>query len=336
MRSTTLRWFQVWKEARKDRSADIPAPHAIALSPTEKRIVATTNLTLKALQDQHAKRSRPMRANLDRTLEQLSKVEEPAWDQVVHRTKRTQEDVTIGSFAHHLLMSAFVLGEGAFNAVAFAATGEPTIFSLMMAVPLTIAIPLLAYKAGVAARQYEPLKRQAIWVVSLTGAAAAGTWIVNTLRVSYLESQHIGDTATWVPTTLSYAVLNMIVFLAATIVTCLATDSDGAFVRAKKRFERQKTRVSRLRGELAQLQDRLVHQAEMIRQAGHQFIQFYRAVNRRGRSGVPAYFDDDAVRHHEPEFAEVHFDDTLDPPRAHAAEVIRRLPAAVDAINGEA
>ena len=323
MGTRRLTRFEIWLDAWRDRRHNLPAPNAQALGPAERKIQAAVNLTIRSLQDQYAKASEPLKARLTAAREQLRKVELPEWDRIVKKTGRHQEDVTLGAFTHHLLMAILSIGEGSFNVLAFAISGEATIFSVGMALAVTLSIPLLAFGAGVAARQFEPRRRKVWWTVGLSTVAILMLFVINQLRVSYLNDQRgLAGDAPWFANTMAYFAINIGVYLAAAVITYLSKDPDQGFVKAKRRVEAKKAKIAQFLGQLNGLAERLVHQVNMLHEGGHQAIAFYRAHNRRGRQEVPAYYDDDRDRNHYVSFVEVsaeHFDE--EPANHHAPRI---------------
>lgn len=296
MRTRYLGLLEIRLEAWRDRKANVPSPSAKALSEVERRIQGAVNSSIRTLEDAHAKKSEPLKASLRASEEQLVKVELPEWEAAIQRTDRRQEDVTFGALWSFVIMFGLIAGETAFNLLAFSASPQETrIFSMGLGLAVSIAIPMLAHATGIAARQYQPMRRKLLWVVSWSIAALAIIWVVNILRASHLNAEASATggtglfTSAWI-----YFGLNAGVFAAAALVTYFSKDSDAAFVKAKGRVEKRKAQISKLEGRLSELKARLRHQANRLRDSGQQAISVYRTVNRRGRKEVPAYFDDDS------------------------------------------
>lgn len=316
--------FHIRRDARNDRRHDLPAATARALSPSEQRIQAAVNLGIRALQKKHVRVAEPLRQKLKAAIEQLHNVEVPEWQRTVERLGRRQEQVTFGKWGHRLLMTVLTIGEAGFNVLAFAVSGEATIFSVGMALAVTAAIPTLAFAAGVAARQYEPKSRKLSWIAGSSTMAIIMLFVVNHLRVNYLRTTGASDSP-WFSTTVAYFAINVGIYVAAAVITYLSKDPDAEFMRAKQRVEARRRQVAALQGLLNALTQRLLHEAKMYWEAGRQAIAYYRAHNSRGRGDqVPAYFTDDTERNHQVSFVDV----TPTGLPASAQELLKKLSPA--------
>jgi uncharacterized membrane protein len=315
MRFRPLTRTQIWFDALLDRRHNLPAVNATGLSSSEMAIQAAVNISIRALEQAHAKSVEPLKLQLAFSREQLLHVELPEWERLVAKTGRRQEDVAIRPMTHHVLMALLSVGEAAFNVVAFAVFGEAVILSAAMALAVALAIPILAHHAGMALRQYTPLARKARWATTLSGVALATLVAINQLRVSYL---HAEGSQTSVAAS-QYFVINVSVFAAACLLTYLATDPEPGFIEAKRRVERRKADVAATSGRLRELARVLILEIDMHREGGAQAIAWYRGVNRRGRNGVPQYFDDANAPSHRVGFVDIHPDrvDPLDEVSAH-------------------
>lgn len=300
----TLTYARIRRLAVRDRKHNEPSSRQTALSPSEQRIQGAVNLRIRALQDAYAKQAEPLKTKLRDAMRRSGQVDQPEWQRNVERTGRFQEQTTLGQFGHHLLMTCLTIGEIGFNVLAFATSGEATIFSIGMALAVTVAIPTLAYAAGLAARQYDPLSRKIKWVAGLSLVAVTMLFVINEMRVAYLNTQNGGDSP-WFTTTLAYFAINVGCYVAGAVVTYLSKDPDAQFARAKERLEGGKQRIAQLRGRLNEMTKRLDHQSRMAQEAGLQAISGYRSENRLGRDDLPAYYDDDTQPHHRVAFVEV-------------------------------
>lgn len=301
---TPLTKFHIRWDAYRDRIHNLPAAGATALSPSEQRIQAAVNIAIRNLQKRYARVAEPLKQRLKTAIDQLEAVETREWKRTVDRLGRWQEQVTFGKWGHRLLMAALTIGEAAFNVLAFAVSGEATLFTTGLALGVSVAIPALAFAAGVVARQYEPRSRKVMWVIGLSTAALVMLFVVNELRASYLIKAGASG-APWFTATLAYFLINVGLFIAAAVITYLSKDPDADFMRAKHRIEASKRRVARLQGRLNELSERLKHEAKMYWEAGRQLIALYRACNSRGREETPGYFQDDSRPNHHVRFVDV-------------------------------
>lgn len=305
MRLRRLSRLVIWFNARRDRRHNIPAPQATALSAMEHRIQAAVNLAVRQLQAQYVKAAEGPKARLTAATNQLERNDQPEFDRQVSKTGRRQEHVSIGSRTHSVLMTALTLGEAAFNVVVFSVFREATIFSILMALAVAVAVPVLAYNTGVALRQYEPLGRKLRWVLTLSLIAIATLGGINWIRVTYLRSRQGAAGVDDSTLTVCYFLINLSVFVAACLVTYASKDPETGFVEAKGTVEGRRAEIAALRGRLNKLASKLVHDAQLAHEAGHQAIAYYRGVNRRGRQDVPPYFDDEAAKNHRLTFVDV-------------------------------
>jgi hypothetical protein len=305
MRTRRLSRFVIWFNARRDRRHNVPAPNATALSAMEQRIQAAVNLQVRSLQAVYVKAAEGPKARLTAAVDELRRDHRPEFDRHVEKTGRRQEHVSLTSRMHSALMTALTLGEAAFNVVVFAVFREATIFSILMALAVAVAIPVLAYNTGVALRQYEPLGRKLRWVLTLSFIAVITLGGINWIRVTYLRARPTTIAVDDSTLTICYFLINLSVFAAACLVTYASKDPVTGFVEAKNTVEARQAEIAKLRGRLNTLAAQLVHDVQLAHEAGHQVIAYYRGVNRRGRLEVPKYFDDESAVNHRVKFADV-------------------------------
>jgi len=310
----------IWWNARLDRRRNLPAPHATALSAMEQRIQSAVNLSVRSLQVGYAKVAERLKAALTAADDHLRRNDRPEFERLVEKTGRRQERVYLGPRAHWLLMGMLSAGEAAFNTIAFGVYRETLILTLLMAMGIAVVVPLIAYKTGVALRQYEPRARKAAWAISGAIVATVTLAGINWIRVNYLQAlgHKAGDDSTL---SISYLLLNLSIFAAATCVTYLAKDPEPGFVEAKNQIEQWQAEIAGLRGQLNELNSKLVYDAKALHEAGHQAIAYYRGINSRGRVEVPTYFDDESVVNHRVNFVDV-TPERFDQPRSSSADPI--------------
>lgn len=294
----------LWWNAWRDRRNDLPAPEATGLSDTERRVQAAANLSIRDLHARYARIAEPLKSRLTASLDELTSRVRPEFDRLVEKTGRRQERVHLTPTAHRVLMAILSIGEAAFNVVVFGVFGENLLFTIMMALGVAVAIPLIAYKTGVALRQYEGA-RQVRWVAGGTTLAVMTLAGINWVRVRYLIASGADASTTTGGLPVAYLLVNLVIFAAAVFVTFLSKDPEEGFVEAKDRLEHLEAEITMLKGHLHELGEGLLHDVEGVHEAGHQAIAYYRTVNRRGRSTVPAYFNDDEAPNNRVDFATV-------------------------------
>ena len=318
MTSRRIGRLVIWWNARLDRRRNLPAPHATALSAMEQRIQGAVNLSVRSLQAGYVKVAERLKAALIAADDQLRRNDRPEFERLVEKTGRRQERVYLGPRAHRLLMGMLSLGEAAFNTIAFGVFRETLVFTLLMAMGIAVVVPLIAYKTGVALRQYEPKARKVTWALAGASVAAVTLTGINWIRVNYLQAlgHSVGNDTTL---SISYLLLNLSIFAAATCLTYLSKDPEPGFVEAKNQVDGREAEIAGLRGQLNELNSKLVYDAKAHHEAGHQAIAYYRGINRRGRAEVPAYFDDESAVNHRVSFVDV-TPERFDQPRESASD----------------
>ena len=294
----------LWWNAWRDRRHDLPAPAATGLSDTERRVQAAVNLTVRDLHAGYSRLAEPPKARLAAACNELETRSRPEFDRLALKAGRLQERVHLSGGAHWFLMSILSIGEAAFNLVVFGVFGENLLLTVLMALGVAFAIPLIAFQTGVALRQYEGARRVR-WVVGGTALAAITLAGINWVRVTYLVASGADPSTTSRGLPIAYLLVNLVIFAAAVVVTYLSKDPEEGFMKAKTSMERLESEIAVLRGRLHELGEGLLHDIEAAHEAGHQAVAYYRTVNRRGRAAVPAYFDDEGAPNHRVTFATV-------------------------------
>lgn len=293
-----------WWNAVADARKNLPAPDASALGETEREIQAAVNATIRGTEQRYDR----ARASLESRLAELqalyAEIYEPEYRRLSEKLGRTQPHIYISRPAHLLLFTLFALGEGVFNMVAFNVFGEAQAFTILMALTVALGIPFCAHVIGVWLRQWPPpWWRTLIYTASTVAVLVAVLHSLNDVRFAYLERIDPEFTQAHPELDTAFFAINVLVLVAAALVTYLAYDPEPGFAEAHRRLEQSRHEIENLKGELQELADTHRAEAQMTRQAGLGLIAYYRRVNRRRRSEVPGYFDGEETRHHVPEFA---------------------------------
>ena len=207
---------------------------------------------------------------------------------------------------HLVLLGLLTVGETAFNLVAFNVFREPAFYTALMALAVGVAIPLCAWAIGVWVRQWPP----PWWVTAAKLVVVAGVVVavlvgINRVRLAYLQEQAPEFVGAHPELSLAFFTVNIVILVAAALVTYLAHDPEPGFAEAKAKVDWCNAAICKIEGRLDQLANALRTEAEMAKEAGWQLMAYYRMVNRRRREHVPRYFDHDTEKNYQPEFVEV-------------------------------
>jgi succinate dehydrogenase hydrophobic anchor subunit len=288
----------VWWHARRDRRNNLPSPTTKALGDTEQQIVRAYNLRVREAEGRYAGNVDRRKALLAKLVKQRDEVLAPEWDRLVAKTGRMGTLIHIPRAAHWILLTILTLGEMVFNIVAFNVLHEPLWQTWLMALSVGIAVPIGAWFLGLWVRQWPPPAwRTGIKLVVVTAFLLAALVGLNQVRLDYLQAQKA-------PTAHSDAffMVNLLVLLAAAIVTYLSHDPEPGFAEAKAKMERREHEIQALNGKLTESRNRLEAEVGMWHEGGAQTISYYRMHNRRGRQEVPKYFEDPDDPNHKPAF----------------------------------
>ncbi len=316
IRKGAPRWgLGTWWNARLDARRDLPAPETTVLGEAERQIQSAVNRAIRTLEQRYARKANPLNSERLRLRSALARSYRPELDALERRTGRHDVRVHLGYSVHLFLLLLLTVGEGAFNLVAFNVFQEPAYYTILMALAVSLAIPICAWSVGMWVRQWpRPAWRTLLKVVTVTGVLVAVLLGINEVRIAYLEAQAPEFVAAHPELSQAFLAVNLVILVAAMLVTYLAHDPEPGFVQARKRVEASERRLERLDGVLGQLIASLRAEAEMAKEAGLELVSFYRLLNRRGRDSCPRYYDDPSEPAHRPEFV------TVDPDWRHAPE----------------
>jgi len=152
----------------------------------------------------------------------------------------------IGPFLYWAVIALILAGELPLNAVAFRLFGESDLFTYVMTASLAVSLVAIAHFLGSALAGQ--VRSRAVWAfaVALVGAVA----IISLIRYDYLRRVG-GDLVGPVAGTLAFALINLVVFAAATGWSYLRHDPRTIVNRraAARRAEREADRAERRRAE---------------------------------------------------------------------------------------
>lgn len=303
-------WFPwrlwTWWNARRDRRYNLPSPEATALSETERQIQTGVNTAIRDAEQRYAARADPLEGTLAALREALRTIHAPEYGELQQKTGRRDVRIHIPHTTHLVLLSLLTVGETAFNLVAFNVLQEPAVYTMLMALAVGLAIPVCAWAMGVWVRQWPPpWWMTAAKLLVVTGVVVALLVGINRVRLAYLQEQAPTFVGAHPELNLAFFTVNIVVLVAAALVTYLAHDPEPGFAEAKAKLDQCRTRMRRIEGRLDQLANTLRTEVEMLKEAGWQLMAYYRMVNRRKRAQVPHYFDHDADKNYQPAFVDI-------------------------------
>jgi len=266
----------VWFNAVLDAKRKCPNPNATVLSPFETQIVARCNRRIL--------RRCGRRVARVALLTRLSEISEP----------------TLSRAAHLTLLSLFFLSETVFNLMAFNVFREPMTTTLVMALSVGVGVPVCAIAVGIWACKFNTHRLlNATRIGMLILAVAAGLYAVNLSRVAYL-THHSPEYLRQNPhLSTALFVLTMFIFVATTVVTVLAQETDRpATTGGNHVFERRRAHIDR--------ETFLVRTwADEEKAASMQLVGTYRTTIMRRNKEVPKYFYDGDEPPYTPEFIDI-------------------------------
>jgi len=305
IRKSALRWrLGTWWNARVDAKRNLPSPDATVLGEAEQQIQTAVNRAIRTTERRHAQRAMPLKNERLRIKSALDRTYRPELDTLEERTGRHDVRLHMGRGLHVILLLVLTIGEGAFNLVAFNVFQEPAYYTILMALAVSLAIPICAWSVGVWVRQWpRPWWRTGLKVVVVTGVLVAVLLGINDVRIAYLEAQAPEFVAGHPELSQAFLAVNLVILVAAMLVTYLAHDPEPGFAEARKAVVACERRLQRIEGVLDQIVATLRAETEMAREAGTELVSYYRMLNRRRREAWPRYFDDPAEAAHRPQFA---------------------------------
>ena len=295
----------MWHQWR-DRKSDLPRADTKALSGMEQRIQNAVNLTIRDAEREYAHHADPLEAERDKLVKERDKFYLPDYEKLQQKLGRYDVLVYISKPTHLVLLALLTIGEMAFNLVAFNVMREPGLYTVLMALAVAFAIPICAWATGVWVRQWPPpWWKTALKLLVVITALAAVLVGINRVRIAYLQERSPEFVARHPELSTAFFAVNIIILVAAALVTYLAHDPEPGFEDVKRRLDRCQRRLHWIEGRLDQLANQFRIEADMLKEHGWQLMAYYRMLNRRGRQKVPNYFDDPADPNHKPPFVDV-------------------------------
>lgn len=296
-----------WWNARRDRKCNLPSPEAQALGETERQIQTAVNLAIRKVEEEYTGKARPKEAEVARLKNDLWEIYKPEYIRLQELTGRRDVLVHLSRGWHMIFLFLLTLGEAAFNLVAFNIFREPGLYTALMVLGVVIAIPFCAWFVGLWIRQWpQPWWKTALKLFVIIGILAWVLFGINRIRLAYLRTLAPDFLTAHPELEWAFLAINGVVIVGAALVTFLAHDPQPGFAEAKRKVDRSNTEICEMEGQLNRLTGQVLAQMEMLKESGWQLIARYRMVNRRKRSAVPRYFDDDTDKNYRPEFVAVH------------------------------
>lgn len=297
---------RIWWNARLDAQRQLPPSSATTLGDTERQIQATANMEIRNAWRAYSRKSQPRASRHAALKKALEQVYEPEYDRLCESTGRSDVLVYLSRSVHLALLAVLSLGEAAFNLVVFNVFREPAFYTVLMALAVSLAIPICASVLGIWLRQWpEPKARTALKVLLLLGTLVAAVVGINWLRAAYVAELAPDFAKAHPALSFVFLAVNFVVLAAAIVVSYLAHDSEPGFAEAKAKADAHRIALHALEGELKAFAEEFRSEMELAKERGWQRIGYYRMVNRRYRPSPPAYFDDGADKNHQPQFLDM-------------------------------
>ena len=296
-----------WWNARLDARKNLPSQDVKALSRVEQQIQSATNSSLSRVARDFGRKAERLESELGRLRTALANIHHPEYQRLVAKTGRHDVQTSINGVTEVFLLVLLAGAEFAFNLVAFNVFGEPALHTAIMAFGVALAIPLCAWGIGMWVRQWPPpWWKTAIKVSIVTAAALAVLYGINEVRLAYLEEKAPDFLKTHPYMSLAFFTVNLVILVAAILVTYFSHDPEVGFEKAKTKFERCLYGISRIEGQLDQWATEFESEIEMFKQGGWSLMAYYRSINERHRKApAPNYFNDGADSLYHPEFLKV-------------------------------
>ena len=295
----------VRRKGRKDGARGIPAPDDSMGSEFEKQLLQRGAHHLEQIAGANRSEIQRLEGSREGLIAQLRKDKTKFVDENTKYNKKKRDlgrDVTIHlpRTWYLLAIGLIVLGEFALNAQAFEVFHKPTALTWVMALTVAAGVPFVAHFLGVWVKQW-PMPR---WVtaakVTVTILFTVGCLVgINIARRQYLLSQGVdvekgADVLEW-----AFLLINLFVFLAATLMASFAHDEDqeveNLYQRTcslERKLDRTDKDIHRLGGEIDRLRHLESAEIGQVRAMILELVHMYRDENllARGDQKRPVAF----------------------------------------------
>lgn len=276
-------WWRAWMDARKDE----PSSDSANLHNSEQLIVRKSNQLMKDLEKIYSKKIERGESARNYLQTERNKYKKQYTAQA-REIQRWDVLIYLHPVLHWSLMVLLAIGEGAFNIVAFNVLREPGIVTVITALMVVIAIPVCALFIGIRIRQLPPPHlRTALEIICVTIFIVGGLIFINKLRFSYLGEIDREFAATHPEVGQAFLAINLLVFIAATVVAYLGHDPKQGFAEVKNKYEHYNKALHTIEGKLDHWASEYLAEYDKIKEAALYLINYYRMINRRKRSSEP-------------------------------------------------
>jgi hypothetical protein len=206
--------------------------------------------------------------------------------------------IFLSPHAYGFFIGLIVIGEFAMNSQAFDVFGKAPWLTYLMALTVAVGIPTVSHFIGIWLRTWP----RPAWVTALQVTASVIITVgclvgLNIARIKYLESQDIHLVKDETVLQQAFFYINLFIFLAATLMSYFAHDSDKELFDLRKKTRALDAEIgsaNSLIEELGAQRDeykvRYHFEIERIRAVIGELIDLYREHNRRARSDDPTAF----------------------------------------------
>lgn len=303
-------WFPwrlwTWWNARLDARKNIPSPDATALSETERQIQNHVNISIRNAEQWFTKRADPVEGKLADLRKTLQEISEPEYLRLQQKTGRRDALIALSFPIYLLLLATLTVGEMIFNIAAFNVFQEPALYTLFMALAVGVAVPICAHVLGIWFRQWPPpWWKTALYLIGLVAIVVPVLAGMNRARLAYLQELAPEFVTAHPELNTAFLAINILIVMAATLLSYLAHDPEPGFAEAKAKLEWNNATVRRLEGKVDQWANTFRTEVEMLKETGWGLMAYYRKINRRHRENVPRYFDNESEKNHFPTFAAI-------------------------------
>jgi hypothetical protein len=222
-----------------------------------------------------------LRSALESVEQQLSSIYGPEYERMTEISGRRTPLATLSSVAHVILFGLLVIVEMSFNLAVFSVISAPALYTGVMAVAVTIAVPVCAFTIGVWLRRW-----RGEWVRTAAKVATAILIILMALlglsRV--LEAMKASTNVPFAGSIFLWT--NVLLFLAVALLNYLSHDPVEGFAEALRGFRRMQRMEATLRARIARLERRVQGDTRRERERQRYYAALYRTVYDRHTEGA--------------------------------------------------
>ncbi len=208
--------------------------------------------------------------------------------------------VHISQFWYRAFLMLIVVGELVFNFQAFQVFQKPLAMTFLMALGVAVSLPVTAHFLGIWLKQWpEPKWRTAIYVVLVAAAGFGAINGVNLARTEYLRLMDAQLAAHEDVLQHAFALLNLLMFTTAIVLSYFAHDADPEIERLRSEFRAldrvchgSNRAINRIEGQLSELRAASETEFRLVEAILEELLQLYRSENQlfRPEHDLPVAF----------------------------------------------